>query len=449
MMAASRRLRYSNFTLYGSLSGDCSSALPPFSTKLLSFTSRNDSHEDDRRTSPNTDRRTPPEPIPNRPLRAGQAIYQSEQNLPFSRSHGRGGHEKSTATINNREPFRFDKLGDDAERRRNPRFSQPKSSGFAGENQGRGGLLDELGDDEGENTKQRRNLRFSQQKQSGFAGENQGRGLLDNFGIEKEENTKRQQNPRFSQPKPFGFAGDKQGHDFLEKFKLGFDKGEKQVPGAASSEKEEEGAGGETKAAALGADDDEKLHPPPDADEIFKKLKETGLIPNAVAMLDGLCKDGLVQEAMKLFGLMREKGTIPEVVIYTAVVEGFCKAQKLDDAKRIFLKMKGNGISPNAFSYAVLIRGLCKGKRLEDAVEVCVEMLDAGHSPNLATFAGLVDAFCREKGLEEAQSAIRALIQKGFCFDEKLVREFLDKKGPFLPVVWEAIFGKKSSERLF
>ncbi|XP_019053651.1 PREDICTED: pentatricopeptide repeat-containing protein At4g38150-like [Nelumbo nucifera] len=78
---------------------------------------------------------------------------------------------------------------------------------------------------------------------------------------------------------------------------------------------------------------------PQDADEIFRKMKETGLIPNAVAMLDDLCKDGLVQEAMKLFGLMHEKGTFLEVVIYTAVVEGFYKAQKLDDAKKIFRKM--------------------------------------------------------------------------------------------------------------
>jgi len=89
-------------------------------------------------------------------------------------------------------------------------------------------------------------------------------------------------------------------------------------------------------------------------------MKETGLVPNAVAMLDGLCKDGLVQEAMKLFGTMREKGTIPEVVIYTAVVDGFCKAHKFDDAKRVFRKIQSNGITPNAFSYGVLIQGLSK-----------------------------------------------------------------------------------------
>ncbi|XP_073004026.1 uncharacterized protein [Typha latifolia] len=189
--------------------------------------------------------------------------------------------------------------------------------------------------------------------------------------------------------------------------------------------------------------------PPQDADEIFKKMKETGLIPNAVAMLDGLCKDGLIQEAMKLFGLMREKGTIPEVVIYTAVVEGFCKAAKFDDAKRIFRKMQKNGIVPNAFSYSVLIQGLCRGGKLEDAVEFCTEMFEAGHSPNAATYIGLVDGFCKEKGVEEGEKIVRNFRERDFIIDEKAVKEHLDKKGPFSPLVWEAIFGKKNSHRPF
>ncbi|MQL99573.1 hypothetical protein Taro_032301 [Colocasia esculenta] len=186
-----------------------------------------------------------------------------------------------------------------------------------------------------------------------------------------------------------------------------------------------------------------------DADEIFRKMKETGLIPNAVAMLDGLCKDGLIQEAMKLFGLMREKGTIPEVVIYTAVVEGFCKAAKYDDAKRVFRKMLNNGISPNAFSYKVLIEGLFRGKRLEDSVDLCLEMLDFGQSPSVATFTGLVDELCKEKGVEEAESVVRRLRERGLALDDKSIREHLDKKGPISPLVWEAIFGKKVSKRPF
>lgn len=219
--------------------------------------------------------------------------------------------------------------------------------------------------------------------------------------------------------------------DFLERFKLGLD---------SKSESPKSDAVGK------GIPSENAESPTEDADEIFRKMKATGLIPNAVAMLDGMCKDGLVQDALKLFGLMREKGAIPEVVVYTAVVEGFCKALKFDDAVRIFRKMQSNGVVPNAISYQVLIRGLCGGKQLEGAYEFTVEMLEAGHSPNLATFTGLIDLYCRERGLEEAKNVVKALGLKGFSFEEKAVSEYLNKNGPFLPLVWEALLGKKASK---
>ncbi|XP_010436907.1 PREDICTED: pentatricopeptide repeat-containing protein At4g38150 [Camelina sativa] len=216
-------------------------------------------------------------------------------------------------------------------------------------------------------------------------------------------------------------------HGFLEQFKLGVN----QEPPKTEQNPQEE--------TSL----------PEDSDEIFQKMKEGGLIPNAVAMLDGLCKDGLVQEAMKLFGLMRDKGTIPEVVIYTAVVEGFCKAHKIEDAKRIFRKMQTNGISPNAFSYGVLVQGLYTCNMLDDAVALCCEMLEAGHSPNVPTFVGLVDALCREMGVEHAQLAIDGFNQKGFAVNAKAVKEFMDKRAPFPSLAWEAIFKKKPIEKPF
>ncbi|GLT87197.1 hypothetical protein SLE2022_052940 [Rubroshorea leprosula] len=251
------------------------------------------------------------------------------------------------------------------------------------------------------------------------------------------------------QSSDIGFAADarkrrddsQSDNSFLERFKLGLDNRTEKQPLTNSNSA--------TAAAEITQEQEEKLSEPEDSDEIFKKMKETGLIPSAVAMLDGLCKDGLVQEAMKLFGLMREKGTIPEVVIYTAVVDGFCKAHKLDDAKRVFRKMQNNGITPNAFSYAVLIQGLYKCNKLDDAVDFSMEMLEAGHSPNVTTFVGLVNGLCGEKGVEEAQGVIENLKQKGFAINDKAVREFLDKKAPFSPMVWEAIFGKKPSKRSF
>jgi pentatricopeptide repeat protein len=225
------------------------------------------------------------------------------------------------------------------------------------------------------------------------------------------------------------------GETLLEKLKLG------------------NGNGGVASAAGYGAErqqnpeSEPQQQQPADVDEIFRKMKQTGLIPNAVAMLDGLCKNGLMQDAMKLFGLMREKGAIPEVVIYTAVVDAFCKAAKLDDAVRILRKMQGNGIIPNAFSYWLLIQGLCKGGRLDDAVVFCVEMFEAGLSPNAETFVDMVDAVCKAKGVDEGEMLVRSFQDRNFAIDEKSIRDHLAKKGPFSPVVWEVLLGKKSYRR--
>ncbi|XP_073147183.1 uncharacterized protein [Henckelia pumila] len=223
--------------------------------------------------------------------------------------------------------------------------------------------------------------------------------------------------------------------DFVERLKLGLDlkSRDTKLDSAYSRSEPSENA--------------EPRVPPHGADMIFKNMKKTRLIPNAVAMLDGLCKDGLEQEAMKLFGLIRESGSMPEVVVYTAVVEGFCKACKFEDALRTFKKMQSNDVVPNAHSYGLLIRALCRGKRLDDAFSVCIEMLEAGHSPNLATFIDLVDEHCQEKGLEAAGNVIHAMTEKGFSIEEKAVEEYLVKKGPFLPLVWKAVLGKEASKR--
>lgn len=256
-----------------------------------------------------------------------------------------------------------------------------------------------------------------------------GRGTPDSSAVAFPTDILRRAAGKQQQQRPEGSAQKAIGESLLEKLKLG------DAAAAGNS--------------GVRQQPEHEPQQPEDVDEIFRKMKETGLIPNAVEMLDGLCKNGLVQEAMKLFGLMREKGSIPEVVIYTAVVEAFCKASKLDDAVRIFRKMQGNGVIPNAFSYWLLIQGLCKGGRLDDAVGFCVEVFEAGHSPNAATFVGLVDAVCNTKGVEEGEKLVRSFQDRNFAIDEKSIREHLDKKGPFSPVVWEVIFGKKKSGRPF
>ncbi|CBI37710.3 unnamed protein product, partial [Vitis vinifera] len=159
------------------------------------------------------------------------------------------------------------------------------------------------------------------------------------LGLPKDEGVDRaSQASPFNQPSPAEKVGATLEDGFLERFKLGVQKKERPQESAAAQPSREQDA------------NHGKEQPPQNADEIFRKMKESGLIPNAVAMLDGLCKDGL---------------------------------------------------------------------------------------------------FCKEKGVEEAKNVIVTLKQKGLFVDDKAVREYLDKKGPQSPLVWEAFFGKKSPQRSF
>ena len=52
----------------------------------------------------------------------------------------------------------------------------------------------------------------------------------------------------------------------------------------------------------------------------------------------------------------------------------------------------------------------------------------------------------KKRGMEEAQSVIETLKQKGFLINEKALGNYLNKRAPFSPSIWEVIFGKKTME---
>ncbi|KAL4318104.1 hypothetical protein GQ457_18G014010 [Hibiscus cannabinus] len=144
-------------------------------------------------------------------------------------------------------------------------------------------------------------------------------------------------------------------------------------------------------------------------------------------------------ELIQLFKLLSETET-PSTggsVTYAAVVDGSFKPIKLEDSLRILRDMRSKGVVLDAFHFDVAIRGMCEVNHMDDAIAHCLEMLDSGHSPNVLTFVCLVEGLCKEKGVEEAESFIASLKQKGFLVDDEGVRQLLDKKGPFSPLVWE------------
>jgi PPR repeat family/PPR repeat len=98
---------------------------------------------------------------------------------------------------------------------------------------------------------------------------------------------------------------------------------------------------------------------PTNLQEVFHKMRTEGLTNHAIKMFDGLSKDGLTHQALELFSVIKDKGTMPDVVAHTAVIEAYVNAggTHWKNAIRTYERMLACGVLPNAYTFSVLIKG--------------------------------------------------------------------------------------------
>ncbi|GMN59754.1 hypothetical protein TIFTF001_028846 [Ficus carica] len=87
-------------------------------------------------------------------------------------------------------------------------------------------------------------------------------------------------------------------------------------------------------------------------------------------LLDGLCKNGELEEAMALFHNMEEKKLQLNIVIYNTLIGGTCKAGNLAAAKDLFCKLSFKGIQRDVRTYGIMIDGLLSGGLLGEALNL-------------------------------------------------------------------------------
>ncbi|KAL0388084.1 UNVERIFIED_CONTAM: putative pentatricopeptide repeat-containing protein, mitochondrial [Sesamum radiatum] len=99
-----------------------------------------------------------------------------------------------------------------------------------------------------------------------------------------------------------------------------------------------------------------------EAEKLFKKLSTLKLCePNEVTVLtviNGLCKAGHTLTAYDLLGLFEKTSFKLDVYSYSTVIDSLCKDRMVDDALQLLAKMIDKGISPNIVTYSSLLKGL-------------------------------------------------------------------------------------------
>ncbi|KAF5962200.1 hypothetical protein HYC85_003409 [Camellia sinensis] len=118
--------------------------------------------------------------------------------------------------------------------------------------------------------------------------------------------------------------------------------------------------------------------------------------------------------AIMLLRTMEEGSYKPDIIVYSTVIDGLCKDRMVDDAMKLFSKMNEQGIRPDVITYTSLIHGLCNFGWWKKATEILREMLDSGIAPNVRTFNVLVDAACTKEGrMKEEDGVFEVMIQRG------------------------------------
>ncbi|CAL5358041.1 unnamed protein product [Camellia sinensis] len=154
--------------------------------------------------------------------------------------------------------------------------------------------------------------------------------------------------------------------------------------------------------------------------EIHRKMVESRSITNMVPynMLIGAClKAGNVEKAMGLWKQVLQLGLVPDSFTYSVTINGFCKLHLVNIAKGFFIQMRAYGHNPTLFDYNTLMATLCKDSSLEQAKRLFHEMKSTNCEPDVASFNTIINGTLKAGDIQSAKQLLMDMHQRGLAPD--------------------------------
>nr|KJB80589.1 hypothetical protein B456_013G105500 [Gossypium raimondii] len=92
--------------------------------------------------------------------------------------------------------------------------------------------------------------------------------------------------------------------------------------------------------------------------------------------IHGVCKVGVIDEAVRLVKQMESFGYSLNVYTYTILIDGYCNARKVDDPFRLIETMKKRNVFPNEATVRSLIHGVFRCVAPRKAFELLIMFLE-------------------------------------------------------------------------
>lgn len=102
-------------------------------------------------------------------------------------------------------------------------------------------------------------------------------------------------------------------------------------------------------------------------------------------LLRGLCREGMLEKALKLFNTWVSKGKDIDVVTYNTLISSLCKEGKFENAYDLLTEMEERKLGPDQSTYNEILGALTDAGRIKEAEEFRLKMVESGilHDRNL------------------------------------------------------------------
>ncbi|XP_068638471.1 pentatricopeptide repeat-containing protein At5g65560-like [Aristolochia californica] len=132
---------------------------------------------------------------------------------------------------------------------------------------------------------------------------------------------------------------------------------------------------------------------------LFNKM----LQDSVVTLINGYCKLGNLNNAMRLLSFMQENGSELDEWTFTEPICGFLKRGTLDVVLDMFNKVAACGLNPKKVSYTALIHGCCKREAIGLALSLLDKIMEIICRPKVHTYNVIFNGFCTQNRLPEAE----------------------------------------------
>lgn len=125
-----------------------------------------------------------------------------------------------------------------------------------------------------------------------------------------------------------------------------------------------------------------------------------------------LCKAGLVEEAISVFGRLKEVGFCPSIASWNSALKAFIRAGRTDFVWELYGEMTNSGVVPDIDTVGCLVQAFCDENRVSEGYNLLMRVIEDGVVPRNAVFNKLISRLIKDKAYGKVSDMLHTMIAR-------------------------------------